>query len=78
MRNIALPVTVIAAMVATAISLSSPAHAGPNPGQCGFAMAFICSMIPALPELDHDIDLTQDPNGPNVSGLPPSTAHNSG
>ncbi|OSC31565.1 hypothetical protein B8W69_03730 [Mycobacterium vulneris] len=78
MRSITVGLTVIVGALATVISLSSPAHAGPNPGQCGFAMSFICSMIPALPELDHDIDLTQDANGPNVSGLPPNVARNGG
>jgi hypothetical protein len=76
MRIIIAAVTVIAAAALTAVDLSSPAHAGPTPGQCGIAMSFICSMIPALPDLDHDIDLTQDSNGPNAAGLPPNAARN--
>jgi hypothetical protein len=78
MRNTAIALTAIAAMSAAAVGLSSPAHAGPTPGQCGLAMSFICAMIPALPELDHDIDLTQDPNGPNAAGLPPGNARSGG
>jgi hypothetical protein len=78
MRDITVAATVIAGAVATAISLSAPAHAGPNSGQCGFAMNFICSMIPALPDLDHDVDLTQDPNGANTAGPATTTGRSGG
>lgn len=78
MRTIAATLAAVAATAATAIGLSSPAHAGPTRGQCGLAMSFICAMIPALPELDHDVDLTQDPNGPNAAGLPPPAARTGG
>jgi len=79
MRTIALTVAAAAATWAAAVGLSAPAHAGPTPGQCGLAMSFICAMIPALPELDHDIDLTQDPNGPTAApGLPPNPVRSGG
>jgi len=70
----------IAGAVATAISLSAPAEAGPNPGPCGFTIIPICSMIPVLPDLDHDVDLTQDPNGLNshAAGDPGPAASGSG
>jgi hypothetical protein len=39
--------------------LAAPAPAEPMP-PCELALAFICGMLPAMPELDHDIDLTSD------------------
>lgn len=47
--------------------LAAPAAAEPMP-QCEFALAFICSMLPAMPDLDHDIDLTHDV--PPANSLP--------
>jgi hypothetical protein len=65
MRTTTAAATLIAGAVATAISLSARAEAGPNPGPCGFTLIPICLMIPVMPDLDHDVDLTQDPNGLN-------------
>lgn len=65
MRTTSAAVAVLGGLMATAISLSTPAEASPNPGPCGLAMVPICSIVPLLPELDHDVDLTQDPNGLN-------------
>lgn len=39
--------------------LAAPAPAEPMPS-CELALAFICGMLPAMPDLDHDIDLTSD------------------
>jgi hypothetical protein len=29
---------------------------------CSLHLILLCSMVPALPNLDHDVDLTQDPH----------------
>ncbi|CAN5515943.1 hypothetical protein BH10ACT9_BH10ACT9_30460 [soil metagenome] len=39
--------------------LAAPAPAEPMP-PCELALTFICGMLPAMPELDHDIDLTSE------------------
>jgi hypothetical protein len=54
-----------AGLVLTGGLLAAPASAEPMP-PCEFALAFICGMLPAMPELDHDIDLTSE--------LPPADA----
>ncbi len=53
--------TVLGAVAATgALFLSSPAAADPNgPPPCEGPLGFVCSMVPMMPELEHDIDLTQ-------------------
>lgn len=53
--------------MASSIVLPPVADASPD-NQCGLAVLPICSMIPAFPDLDHDVDLTTDPNG---LGTPP-------
>ncbi len=52
------------AAAASAIYLSAPASADPSvPPPCG-PLGFVCNMVPMMPELDHDIDLTkQYPQG---------------
>ncbi|MET0900314.1 MAG: fibronectin-binding protein [Mycobacterium sp.] len=45
--------------------LAAPASAEPMPG-CELELMLICGMLPAMPDLDHDIDLT--------SQLPPADA----
>jgi hypothetical protein len=47
--------------VTTGLSLAGPAGADPDP--CRGVAFFICRMVPIAPDLDHDVDLTQDPNG---------------
>jgi hypothetical protein len=64
MRIIPVAGIVIAGAAAT-ISLSGTAHAQPNAGPCRFMIMPICSIIPVMPELDHDVDLTTDPNALN-------------
>lgn len=68
-----MPTIIVAAIVivgtaATAISISAPAQAGPNVGPCGSTIIPICSIIPVMPELDDDLDLTQDPHGHRDDG----------
>jgi hypothetical protein len=47
--------------VTTGVLLAVPAGADPDP--CRALPIFICRMVPMVPDLDHDVDLTQDPNG---------------
>lgn len=66
----------VAAIWAAAVSLAAPAPAQQGPPQCDLALSFICNIIPMAPELDHDVDLTQqlppeDPNAPLPETLPP-------
>jgi hypothetical protein len=62
--------------VTTVLSLAIPAGADPDP--CGTLPIFICHMIPIAPDLDHDIDLTQDPSGLTVGGEGQSAADQPG
>jgi hypothetical protein len=47
--------------VTSVLYLAIPAGADPDP--CGTLPIFICHMVPIAPDLDHDVDLTQDPSG---------------
>jgi hypothetical protein len=62
--------TTIAAVgaVAAAMYLAVPAGADPNVSPCGLAFAPFCALIPALPDLDHDVDLTKDPGALSGTG----------
>jgi hypothetical protein len=69
--------TVIAAVaaLATGLLLSAPATAEPGDNPCELAVNFLCRFVPIAPDLDHDLDLTQqqppaDPNAPPPESLP--------
>lgn len=68
--------TVIAAAAALAAAtfLATPAGADPGDNPCEFAINYFCKFIPMAPELEGDIDLTQqqpvDPNAPPPESLP--------
>jgi hypothetical protein len=47
-------------LIAAALGVATPASADPGP-PCQLALAFLCRLMPAAPNLDHDVDLTQDP-----------------
>jgi hypothetical protein len=47
--------------VTTGLYLAIPAGADPDP--CRGVAFVVCRMVPIAPDLDHDVDLTQDPNG---------------
>ena len=53
--------TVIATATALAagLLLSAPATAQPGDNPCELAINFLCRFVPIAPDLDHDIDLTQ-------------------
>lgn len=72
----------IAAVIPMMFAVLSAPPAGAQPGQpgpppCDLALSFLCRMVPMAPELDHDVDLTQqlppaDPNTPLPEALPPA------
>ena len=60
-------------VTAAALFAAAPAAADPGMPPCGM-LAAVCNMVPTMPELDHDIDLTkQQPPGAGVDqeSLPP-------
>jgi hypothetical protein len=67
-------VIVAAAALAAATFLATPAGADPGDNPCEFAIKYFCKFIPMAPDLEGDIDLTQqlpvDPNAPPPESLP--------
>ncbi len=64
-----------AAALAAGLLLSAPATAQPGDNPCELAVDFLCRFVPIAPDLDHDVDLTQqqppaDPNAPPPESLP--------
>jgi len=64
-----------AAGLATGLMVATPASAEPGDNPCEFAISFVCHIVPVAPDLDHDVDLTQqqppaDPNAPPPDSLP--------
>jgi hypothetical protein len=57
---------VLAAVLLGAATSAGPASASPD-DPCGVTLIPVCAFIPALPNLDHDVDLTtnQDPLRPS-------------
>ena len=71
MRAVAIALGVAAA----ALGLAAPAAADPADDPCQLAVSFLCRFVPMAPELDNDVDLTQDPGALNGQPLPePPTA----
>jgi hypothetical protein len=63
-----------AAVLTAGLLLAAPATADPGDNPCELAITFLCRFVPIAPDLDHDIDLTQqqpvDPNAPPPESLP--------
>lgn len=71
--------SVIAALsaLAAATALAATAAAEPGDTPCEFAVNFFCKYIPIAPDLEGNVDLTQqqppvDPNAPLPETLPPT------
>jgi hypothetical protein len=68
--------TVIAAAAALTAAqfLATPAAAEPGDNPCEFAINYFCKFLPIAPNLEGDVDLTQqqpvDPNAPPPESLP--------
>lgn len=63
--------------LATAVFLAGPAGAEPGDNPCDLAVTFLCKFVPIAPDLEGDVDLTQqlppvDPNAPLPESLPPA------
>jgi hypothetical protein len=67
------PIAAVSALAA-AVFLAVPAGAEPGDNPCELAVNFLCQFVPIAPDLDHDVDLTQqqpiDPNAPPPESLP--------
>jgi hypothetical protein len=63
-----------AAVLTAGLLLAAPATADPGDNPCELAINFVCRFVPIAPDLDTDIDLTQqrpvDPNAPPPESLP--------
>jgi hypothetical protein len=53
--------------VGAAVLLAVPAGADPGDNPCEFSISFVCRFVPIAPELEGDVDLTQQ--GPPVGPL---------
>jgi hypothetical protein len=63
-----------AATLAAGLFLATPASAEPGDNPCEFAINYFCKFLPMAPDLEGDVDLTQqqpvDPNAPPPESLP--------
>jgi hypothetical protein len=72
---------IVVGTVATGLYLAVPAGADPGSDPCGAAAVFVCRLVPSMPDLDHDVDLTQDPGALNDGQSPgdqPGAGHSDG
>lgn len=65
----------VVSAVGAAVLAAAPASADPADNPCEFAVNYFCKFIPIAPELEGDVDLTQqlppaDPNAPPPESLP--------
>jgi hypothetical protein len=60
--------------IAAAAFFAAPASADPGDNPCEFAINYFCKFVPIAPDLEGDVDLTQqqpvDPNAPPPESLP--------
>ena len=66
-------ITAVCALTA-AMLFAVPASAEPGDNPCQLAVTFLCKFVPIAPDLEGDVDLTQqqpvDPNAPPPESLP--------
>jgi len=66
-------IAVVAAVLAGTL-FAAPASAEPGDNPCELAISYLCKFMPIAPDLEGDIDLTQnqpvDPNAPPPESLP--------
>jgi hypothetical protein len=67
-------VVAAAAALAAGVFLAIPATADPGDNPCELAISYFCKFMPIAPDLEGDVDLTQqqpvDPNAPPPESLP--------
>ena len=56
--------------VATGLYLAVPAGADSGFDPCRGTAVFVCGLVPSMPDLDNDVDLTQDPGALNNGQSP--------
>jgi hypothetical protein len=56
-------------VAASALGVAAPAAADPVNDPCQLAVTFLCRFMPMAPDLDHDIDLTQNAGTLNGQSL---------
>jgi hypothetical protein len=65
---------VAAAALVAGMLLAGPADADPGDSPCELAISYFCKFVPIAPDLDHDLDVTQqqpvDPSAPPPDSLP--------
>lgn len=54
---------IVVGIVATGLYLAVPAGADPGFDPCRSIALPVCRLVPMMPDLDHDVDLTQNPDG---------------
>lgn len=52
----------LTAAVTTGLCVAPPADADPGFDPCHASVMLLCRFVPMMPDLDHDIDLSQDPD----------------
>jgi len=57
--------------VAAGTAATAPAAAEPGENPCELALSFVCHFVPIAPDLDQDVDLTQQLS-PDGAAIPPS------
>ncbi|MCW2688323.1 MAG: hypothetical protein JWR37_3213 [Mycobacterium sp.] len=67
-----------AGAIMSTMFLAAPASADPATNPCELAVTFLCRFMPIAPELDHNIDLTQDSAVINGEQLPQAPGEDSG
>lgn len=65
---------VAAGLIGAALGVAAPAGADPADDPCQLAVTFLCRFLPIAPDLDHDVDLSQDPGAFSSQPLPETPA----
>lgn len=53
---------------ALTVGVAAPAGAAPGQDPCPLAVSLLCNFVPIAPDLDHSIDLTENPG--TIAGQP--------
>jgi hypothetical protein len=64
---------VLASLAVTLVAPPAPAGAEPGNDPCQLAFSLFCRFMPIAPDLDHNLDLTQNQPPPDPSAPPPES-----
>ena len=59
LRSVIKTITAAVIAVAAAVFVAAPAGADPTDNPCELAVTFLCQFLPIAPNLEGDVDLTQ-------------------